>query len=107
MVDEPVSEIALIDGHLHLVLTTGGRNSYQYVYREAQSVYWDPKRGSFKCSVSIPGLPLLSVFPHMLRITECVGIRLSFPVLPNFVGLDEKCVTWMRAEIQQPTPGHG
>jgi len=33
---------------MYLVLASGGKSMYQYIYREAADVYWDNERKAFK-----------------------------------------------------------
>jgi hypothetical protein len=99
MTIEPVSEILLCDNHLHLVLSSGGNESYVHIYREAASIYWDPARRSFKCSVVIPGLPLPNIVPHLVQVVRHIGIGLTFPPPFKFTGLLPPEIESIRAEI--------
>ena len=53
---EVVSVVELQDdGELLLQLESGGKPSYQYVYRAAAGVYWDADRKAFKLSTQNDG----------------------------------------------------
>src|SRR3569832_1065893 len=48
---EVISTVELLDdGELLLQLKSGGKPSYQYVYRAAAGVYWDAERNALKFS---------------------------------------------------------
>jgi len=76
MQTEVVSKIEILDDELHLCLEGEGSASYQHIYREAQSVYWDPAKKSFKC-LSTTGLSFPDICKHIISITKSVGIELS------------------------------
>ncbi|WP_298869292.1 hypothetical protein [uncultured Gimesia sp.] len=73
---EVVSKIEILDDELHLCLEGEGNASYQHIYREAQSVYWDPAKHSFKC-LSTTGLSYPDICRHIISITKRVGVELS------------------------------
>jgi hypothetical protein len=51
MITELISVVEILeDGQLLLRLKSGGRPSYQYVYRAAAGVYWDSDREALKFS---------------------------------------------------------
>jgi hypothetical protein len=99
MPTEPVSAILFLDENLHCVLAGGGHASYQHIYREARSVYWDPAKSSFTCSRSSTGLSFLELFRNIVRTAKECGITLSFPSPPAFDGLPDEAVQPIRAEI--------
>lgn len=101
MATEHVSKIEIADGCLHLILASGGQDHYQHIYREAMSVYWDMQRKSFKCSTSIPGLPVAELLPHIVRITGNFGIRLDFSTGPELVGLPDDSAEMIAAQVLQ------
>ena len=101
MSPETVSQIAIIDGSLHLVLTTEGQDWHQFIYREARSVYWDADRRSFKCSTSIPGLPFQAILPHMIQVISDFGITLSFEWSLTFADVPDDATMVMRDQIKQ------
>ena len=46
---EEISKIEILEnGEMFLVLASGGKSMYQYIYREAAEVYWDNERKAFK-----------------------------------------------------------
>jgi hypothetical protein len=46
---EYINRIEILDsGELFLGIESQGKDMYQYVYREAAGVYWDPKLKGFK-----------------------------------------------------------
>jgi integron cassette Hfx-like protein len=49
METEEISKIEILEnGEMFLVLASGGKPMYQYIYREAAEVYWDNERKAFK-----------------------------------------------------------
>ena len=44
---EVLAKIEASDGTVRLALKSGGKPSYQYVYRAAKGVYWDNEAGVF------------------------------------------------------------
>lgn len=46
---EEISKIEILEnGEMYLVLASGGKPMYQYIYREAGQVYWGNERKAFK-----------------------------------------------------------
>ena len=46
---ETISKVEILDNEeIYLVLSSGGKDMYQYIYREAADVYWDNDRKAFK-----------------------------------------------------------
>jgi len=88
MQTEIVSKIEILDDELHLCLEGEGSASYQHIYREAQSVYWDPAKHSFKC-LSTTGLSYPDICRHIVSITKGVSIELSFSDQPEWVNVPE------------------
>lgn len=74
---ETVSNIEITDdGELLLRLASGGRPSYQYVYRAAAGVYWDQEREAFKFATGKDG-DYTNWFAHILKIVEDeIGLQL-------------------------------
>ena len=63
-------------GELFLGLESGGGNaSYQYVYREAAGVYWDPERKGFRSTV-IREWTVPQWFAHIVETVQYTGITL-------------------------------
>ena len=49
MVIEEISKIEILEsGEMFVVLASGGKPMYQYIYREAAEVYWDKEIKGFK-----------------------------------------------------------
>lgn len=49
METEEVSKVEILDNdEMYVVLASGGKPMYQYIYREASEVYWDNDRKGFK-----------------------------------------------------------
>ena len=67
----------LKDGELLLVLEGQGGPSYQYIYRAAAGVYWDPEQNGFKSTIpSSKSYP--EWFSHILSVTNSeLGLELS------------------------------
>lgn len=67
---EVVSAVELLDdGALLLQLESGGKPSYQYVYRAAAGVYWDPARKAFKFSTQLDG-EYAQWFKHIVKVVR-------------------------------------
>lgn len=48
MNSEEISKVEILkNGEMLLVLASGGKPMYQYIYREAADVYWDNERKAF------------------------------------------------------------
>jgi hypothetical protein len=105
MATERVSKVVYADGCLHLVLASDGEDAYQYIYREAKSVYWDPDRKSFKCSTSIPGLPIAQLLTYVARITNEFGVTLDFSSSPEFVDVPDDVVEVLMPQVIQLISG--
>jgi hypothetical protein len=70
------------DGEVLLRLTSGGRPSYQYVYRAARGVYWDSTRQGFTFSAGSDE-PNRWI-EHICKVVEEeLGIQLILPVRPT------------------------
>lgn len=80
---EQVEKISIEgDGEILLQLTSGGRPSYQYVYRAARGVYWDNTRQGFTFSAGSDE-PNLWI-DHIRKVVEDeLGIELILPVQPT------------------------
>ena len=105
MADEIVSKVTIADGCLHLVLLSGGRPDYQFVYCEAMSVYWDPQRMSFKCSTSIPGLPIDRLLLHIVKVVDGFGLSLGFAPHPTIEGVTDEDSQKLESQLRQLTSG--
>ncbi len=46
---EEISKIEILEnGYMFVLLSSGGKSMYQYIYREAAEVYWDNEVKGFK-----------------------------------------------------------
>jgi hypothetical protein len=74
---EIISKIEILkDGKMRIKLKSGGKQEYQFVYREAKGVYWNNDFGSFET-------PEPKVwtheewFRHVIKTVEGMGISLK------------------------------
>lgn len=76
---EQVEKISVADnGDILLQLASGGKPSYQYVYRAARGVYWDNERRGFTFSAGPEDSDRW--IEHVVKIVEDeLGIELIFP----------------------------
>jgi len=89
MTEEIISEVKVLDsGKLLLILKSGGNNSYQYVYREAAGVYWEPDLKGF-ISTEPKDWSYITWFSHMIKIVKQVGIDLKLTNQTKWSGLDK------------------
>jgi hypothetical protein len=100
MVDELVTKVIIADGCFYLVLLGGGRSDYQFIYREAMSVYWDSQHTSFKCSTSIPGLPLDQLLMHIDKTVKGFGLSLGFTPCPTMQGITDKDSEVLESQVR-------
>lgn len=77
MSTEIVNKVEIIDsGDLFLRLQSGGKSSYQYIYREAAGVYWDNNLHGFKFPATGKMSNVESFehtaesFEHILKVVE-------------------------------------
>jgi hypothetical protein len=67
---EELSQVELSqDGKLYLCLWSGGKPSYQYVYRAAAGVYWDEEKTAFRFDTINDG-QVVKWFLHTVKIVE-------------------------------------
>lgn len=89
MKTEVIKEIRVLDsGKLLLELESGGSDSYQYVYREAAGVYWEPNLKGF-ISSEPKDWNYSTWFTHMLDIVKQIGIDLKLSDQTIWSGLDK------------------
>ncbi len=89
MTKEIISEVRVLDsGKLLLVLRSGGKNSYQYIYREAASVYWEPELKGF-ISTDTKKWSYSEWFLHILDVTNQFGVELELGNETNWIGISE------------------
>lgn len=62
-------EIASTDGLLVVRLASGGKPSYQYVYRAAAGIYWDNDTGAFKFKTK-SDTRFVHWFAHLCEVLE-------------------------------------
>jgi hypothetical protein len=79
MIVETVSNIEIVNGGaLLLRLASGGRPSYQYIYRASAGVYWDQEKYAFKLAARAND-DYAKCFAHMLKILEDeMGLQIVF-----------------------------
>ncbi len=67
---ETVSNIEITDdGEIVIALESGGKASYQYVYRAAAGVYWDQDGKAFRFATKKDGL-YAKWFAHILNVLD-------------------------------------
>lgn len=72
-----IGKVEVVEEDLHLVLLNGGSASYQHIYREAQSVYWDNEKNSFYATLRTR-LSTSELFVHICKIVEMsIGLHLQ------------------------------
>lgn len=90
MSEEIISEVRVLDsGKLLLTLKSGGKNSYQSIYREAAGVYWDKELKGF-ISTEPKKWSYSEWFSHMFDIAKQIGIQLKLSKETNWVDIPEK-----------------
>ena len=77
MKTEIISGVKLSEiGDLRLQLASGGNSSYQYVYRAASGVHWDPENRAFKFATKNDG-QCAKWFVHIVKVAESeIGLHL-------------------------------
>lgn len=89
MKTEVIKEIRVLDsGKLLLELESGGDNSYQYVYREAAGVYWEPNLKGF-ISTEPKDWDYPTWFSHIVEIVNQIGIDIKLSDQTKWSGLDK------------------
>lgn len=90
---ETIDRIEILDsGELFLGLDGKGKSEYQYVYREAAGVYWDPDRRGFK-STELKEWKPSDWFSHIVQIVRSgigVELRLGESLRWNNISENEK-----------------
>ena len=89
---ETISRIEVLDtGELLLGLEGKGKSEYQYVYREAAGVYWDPAKSGFK-STLMSEWSCSMWFSHIVSVVHSgLGLKLVLA----------KSVSWRNIPDQQ------
>ena len=76
MNSECVNRIEMLEtGELFLGIANDGKSVYQYIYREAAGVYWDPKRKGFK-STELKNWTVPQWFAHIVETVQA-GLRVQ------------------------------
>lgn len=64
-------------GKLLLNLKSGGKASYQHIYREAAGVYWDNERKGFHSNEAPRDWSYAHWFAHIVATVKSLGIELE------------------------------
>ena len=68
---EEISKVEILDNQeMYVVLASGGKPMYQYIYREAAEVYWDNDIKGFKAPPPRKTLGVSSNIPTFVRFTK-------------------------------------
>ncbi len=88
---EYINRVGLLDtGELFIGIDGNGNTDYQYVYREAAGVYWDPTLKGFK-STELKEWTPSQWFVHMVEIVrQAVGVRLAMLDSVHWRGISEQ-----------------
>lgn len=91
MIVETVSNIEIVNGGaLLLRLASGGRPSYQYIYRASAGVYWDQEKYAFKLAARAND-DYAKCFAHMLKILEDeMGLQLRLSDEATWINISDK-----------------
>jgi hypothetical protein len=74
---ELISTVSLTaDNRLIITLKSGGKPSYEYIYREAAGVHWYNEISSFS-STELKEWTIDKWFKHILTITSRIGVSLK------------------------------
>jgi len=77
MDSENISRVEILEGNeLIVVLESGGKSEYQYIYREAAEVYWDNDLKAFK-SPPPKKWSHADWFQHIVKIAGNCSITLA------------------------------
>lgn len=87
---ETVSNIEITDeGVIVIALESGGKPSYQYVYRAAAGVYWDQDRKAFEFATKNDGF-YAKWFAHMLNVLDDeMGLKLRLAKVVTWTGVSD------------------
>lgn len=88
---ETVSNIEITDeGVIVIALQSGGKPSYQHVYRAAAGVYWDQDRKAFGFATKNDGL-YAKWFSHILNVLDDeAGLKLRLARVVTWTGVSDK-----------------
>jgi len=77
MSEEIINKVRVLDsGKLLLALKSGGKDSYQFIYREAAGVYWEKDLKGF-ISTKPNKWSYSEWFSHMVDVAKQIGIDLK------------------------------
>jgi hypothetical protein len=110
---EEISKVEILDnGEMYVVLASGGKPMYQYIYREAAEVYWDNETKGFKAPP--PGKWSHSDwYHHIVSVAASgVGIALGLSRKTNWVNVppktkEEICAKQNTKQVKTATPLRG
>ena len=77
----------LESGKLILILENKGQSYYQFVYREAAGVYWNPSLNGF-ISTEPKDWSYSKWFSHIVEVVNKTGIQLALSDNTEWIGLD-------------------
>ncbi|PTY38432.1 hypothetical protein BGP77_12025 [Saccharospirillum sp. MSK14-1] len=84
MIVEEISKIEILEnGEMYLVLSSGGKEEYHNIYREAAEVYWDRERKAFKAPTPRKWSHV-DWYKHIVSVAAS-GLRLSLQVSDNTI----------------------
>jgi hypothetical protein len=91
MTQETVSNIGITDeGEIVIALESGGKPSYQHVYRAAAGVYWDPDRRAFRFATKQDGL-YAKWFAHIINVFhDEMGLKLRLAKVVTWTGVSDE-----------------
>ena len=84
---EIINHISITEaGELLLALESGGRERYQYIYREAAGVYWDQQMKGFK-STRLRDWSCSQWFLHIASVVKS-GLGIELNLSPDTIWKD-------------------
>ncbi len=86
---ENISEVKVLEsGKIILILESGGRASYQHIYREGAGVYWDQDLKGFK-STEPKKWSYVEWFSHIIWVTQHCNIELKLSENTTWLNIPE------------------
>ncbi len=74
---EAIKSVEVLDNNqLIVVLASGGKTDYQYIYREACEIYWDNDLKAFK-SPAPRSFNHAEWFHQIVKVAEKIGVNLT------------------------------
>jgi hypothetical protein len=94
---EEISKIEIMkSGEMFVVLASGGKPIYQYIYREAAGIYWDSEVKGFKASAP-EKWTYTEWFKQIVSVVaSCLGVTLKLSNFTVWVNVPEQ----LKAEIK-------